>query len=189
MKLKANLAAAALAVATSFGAATNADAAVVDITDGDGDGTMAGLAPVILNLDAIVGVNAADGIFAATSTEYQFLGLDSSAETFNFTIVNSPLVFFFGELSDPADFTTAQITVAGLTIDLRTNPLPEQFSVGVAGAFTVVTNFVAASGRSGTFDFTVSSVPVSAVPLPAGLILLLTGLGGMAFVGRRRMVA
>ena len=74
---------------------------------------------------------------------------------------------------------TVDTVIGGMatTIDLLA---VNSFSVDAGAVFTIT---VAATDvlSVGNFDYT-----ISAVPLPAGLALLLTGLGGLVLVGRRR---
>lgn len=175
----------AFAIAATAGmfAATPSIAAVDDITDSDGDS----VAGFTLNETAlgvgVVGLTLANGApvtgaFDSTADRFTFEGTGSSAETF--TIASAvPVVVTFGTLTLPGDFDTAEVIIDGSIIDLKTNP-GTFIATAVSSPFTLVTNFVA-NKANGQFDFTITTIPV-----PAGLVLLLTGLGGLAFVGRRR---
>lgn len=178
MNVKNFIGALAIATAGVFATGTASIAATQDITDGDGDAVAA--APfnggATLTLDA--GATGTLGTFDSTSSRFTFEGSGSADETFNVASA-APVLFTFGTLTLPEDFDKAEITVDGTVIDLIANPGVSAL-VAVASPFTVVMDIVA-NKANGQFDFT-----ISAIPLPAGLALLLGGLGILGWVGRRR---
>ncbi len=183
MNIKNFIGALAIAAAGVFATGTASIAAVDDITDSDGDSTSAfALSNAALGA-GVVGITlsnggAVTGGFDSTSDRFTFEGTGSSAETF--TIASTvPVVVSFGTLTLPGDFDVAEITVNGTVIDLLTNPATF-IGAGVSNPFDLVTNFVA-NKANGQFDFTITTIP-----LPAGLALLLGGLGILGWVGRRR---
>lgn len=109
-----------------------------------------------------------------------FLGNDLITFTFN-TIVNFDEVFFRNVDSND-DF---DIFIDGLLVSE---------DVGIAGSNPFdLSTFIPSSGMSisfgadGSFDnYRVGSLTVAAVPIPAAGLLLLTGLGGLAAMQRRR---
>lgn len=172
-----NLVGAFAIAAAGFLAAAPASHAVSTITDHNGDSTAFPFAGT-LTLDPSA---ALTGGFDATSRFFNWSGTGSSSVSFS-VATTKPMVVEFGNLVTPKQYTTADLTIDGTTIDLLT--LGNTFlTLTVSNPFTVTTNFVSATG-AGTFDF-----QISAVPLPAGLLLLFSGLGGLALVGRRRLIA
>lgn len=191
MKITNIFGAAAIAAASIFVTTSSSNAALQTITDSGGDFILASPLSGVPTLD--LNPFAIDtGIFDESSTSYIFLGAGDESGTLNFT-TPGPSVFTIGnvnpELADGSNYTVATVTFTedanptnSIVVDLL-NEADVLKSFAVVGDFTAAFNIDGGKGTD-SFDFT-----INAVPLPAGLALLLGGLGILGFVGRRRQVA
>ena len=182
MKLRNLLGAAAIA---TFGLVTASHAALNTITDAGGDAIFvpAGPVPTLTIDDTAVDVG---GTFDTESVEFNFSGAGNASEVISMVNDNNA-VLSVGNLNEDIEFSTGRLFIDDgsgpvLLVDFKNDPDTDVI-FAVSGAFDLILDFVDApgDGKTGTFDFT-----ISAIPLPAGLALLLTGLGGLALVGRRR---
>lgn len=118
-----------------------------------------------------------DEFFAVQAPSFGAVPDDEYILTFNgqtFILASGELFFF-----DPNE-TVTEFTITGINPDLSLDPNdPFAFVTGVA---------VSLGGQGATITQTPITADIEAVPLPAGGLLLLSGLAGLALVRRRRTV-
>ena len=171
---------AAVAISSAAFTASVADASTILVRDGGGDDTTFPTALLTLDPDAV----DTAGSFDTTSNRFQFIGEESSSDTF-MVETTSETVLEFGNVVTSADYTKAELTVAGRTIDLLTQG---SVFVGVpiaSSPFTVTLDFVSTSPAA-TYDFTLIATKV---PVPAGVLLMGTALAGFGVMRRRKKAA
>lgn len=173
-------------------AAGSANAATLDFTE-LGSGTIPGATASVTGADLISGGNSF--FVSAAGISNSICALNSSGFhcandlTINFTSSVTNLVFQTGGY-ESGDL--AKLSIFGLggaltsIVDIASNGIVDLTSYGTITSLFFDDQSTAAGMTYGNFNF---SVATSAIPVPAALPLLLTGLGGIWLAGRRKKAA
>lgn len=111
--------------------------------------------------------------------------LGGSASTLSFTKNQDSLSFLWGSVDS---YNAMEFYLDGSLVSTVTNSDFLGEVIGVGASYISITDLIFDEvqflSKSNSFEF--SNITVSAIPLPAGGLLLLFGLGGLVAAGRRR---
>lgn len=231
MKLRLNLCAAALALATTPAFAATVSPVFIqvatDITTAQSSAVFQADLTGLSGLTQIGSITVTDtngdsgspGAFSGFDIDALFIDLDGDYLTAGDQIFASSFIFNAGSIRPTSDPAFASQTTGALNGSNADGTVDEAFatlnlidavffdqgsiSLGDGGSLTanfnptvvvgaslfVIASEVGANGERLTGAIEVSDQPVDVVPLPAGLPLLLAGLGAFGFVSRRRKKA
>lgn len=170
-------AATALALTLSVAATTSSEAAVVYVSGNTYTGTLAGanaLGPIDLDVDAFV----FSGVTGAATGSLSFTAISGSLLP---SASGAMQILIQAGKSSGITFTT--LTFGGVAITLNA------VTGGFAGTFSAPLPAVFDLAFTGANVADSLQITVAAVPLPAGGLLLIGALGGLAALRRRKMAA
>ena len=144
--------------------------------------------------DNVVGTQF-DGGAAVTRSVWQDT-INEAAGVYSSVQEDSTATFTFGGLQDslsliwgsPDDYNDIIITLTGGAGDVVINGAAVQGPVGVLASMVTIfdVEFDTVTFTSGENAFEFANLEVTPVPLPAGMLLMGTALGGLAVLRRRR---
>jgi hypothetical protein len=127
-------------------------------------------------------------------TDHEATGLFSSVQrggsaTFEFATTQNFISLIWGS---PDDYNDMTITLSGVAGEHVVNGEDVFGTKGTLASLVEITGvkfdtLLLTTGNTNAFEF--ANLETAVVPLPAGVVLLLTGLGGMAMLRRKRAAA